>query len=619
MTTHGTGSELRTGRATAAPGGTEGERPSPPHPFDSGPEADAVLLARALADARSPRPVGPDTPAGPARPRWGGRTRGVPGRRPGDAVDLDQLLRHSLAADPAAAGGERGRLRPHPSAGALHPVRAHLLVGAGCPVPPGRYAYEPLGHRLTRRGPGPTRPAPGLVVVLTVIARRTAAHYGHRAWPLLLLDAGHAAAAVALAALGHGCAAEVCLDSGADLLAAAAGLPAPGAWPDSHPGTPTEHPLAAVRVTPRSSGAAQDAPADPYGARGGARPVPGHRTGAGPLAPWAELPPASALVPHGLAPDARTCRTDAVLRALTRTTAAPPSWWAAGPPRTVASPSVLRAALAARRSAAPPLAGEPGPDRLAAVLAAAASACPDGPHWCVATGGPRPGLYVLGGARRPHDPLGSHDGPVLRRIADGEARPTLAAWAAGQAWLADAGAVLLAHSGPNGAGPTGAPGRSGAVAARRVRADHLAAGYAIGHAQLVAGVLGLRSRPVGSWQQADLGAALGGAPGQDWVLHGLALGTGGTPAAADRPAADRTAADRTAADRTAADGAAAHRTAAHRTDSGTRAPRGGTNADDSTDPHTDTAQDTGATGTDLGGGTDGPGHRTGTGRHHPAP
>ncbi|WP_374064256.1 hypothetical protein [Streptomyces himalayensis] len=36
---------------------------------------------------------------------------------------------------------------------------------------------------------------------------------------------------------------------------------------------------------------------------------------------------------------------------------------------------------------------------------------------------------------------------------------------------------------------------------------------------------GLSGRPVGSWQQADLGAALGAPPGGDWIIHGLALGT----------------------------------------------------------------------------------------------
>jgi hypothetical protein len=107
----------------------------------------------------------------------------------------------------------------------------------------------------------------------------------------------------------------------------------------------------------------------------------------------------------------------------------------------------------------------------------------------------------------------SDDGTTLRRHAAGEARPTLAAWAAGQAWIADAGAVLLAHGCPADAD------------AAHIRRTHLRAGFAVHLAHVTALRHGLAARPVGSWQQADLGAALGARPGRDWVVHGLALGT----------------------------------------------------------------------------------------------
>ncbi|SCE06403.1 hypothetical protein GA0115244_11633, partial [Streptomyces sp. DvalAA-19] len=94
-----------------------------------------------------------------------------------------------------------------------------------------------------------------------------------------------------------------------------------------------------------------------------------------------------------------------------------------------------------------------------------------------------------------------------------------ARWAAGQRWIGTAGAVLLAHGCPADASPP------------LVRGSHLAAGYAAGAAQAHATVLGLRSRPIGSWQQADLGAALGDAPGQDWIIHGLALAAPPAPPA----------------------------------------------------------------------------------------
>ncbi|MYX88226.1 nitroreductase, partial [Streptomyces sp. SID4915] len=94
----------------------------------------------------------------------------------------------------------------------------------------------------------------------------------------------------------------------------------------------------------------------------------------------------------------------------------------------------------------------------------------------------------------------------------GDARPSLAHWAAGQLWLADTGAALLAHGCPSDA------------PASQIRHDHLAAGFAAGTAHAHAAAEGINARPVGSWQQADLGAALGDTPGHDWVLHGLALG-----------------------------------------------------------------------------------------------
>ncbi|MFP3992648.1 SagB/ThcOx family dehydrogenase, partial [Streptomyces sp. E11-3] len=160
-------------------------------------------------------------------------------------------------------------------------------------------------------------------------------------------------------------------------------------------------------------------------------------------------------------------------------------------------------AAQARRSARPPLAGVPSPGELAAVLAVAEQ---PGTRWCLAVGGTHPNLLQL-----------SSNNDELITLARGDARPTLAVWAARQAWLADCGAVLLAYGCPSDAPPA------------RVRHEHLAAGIGVGLAQVTATALGLRSRPVGSWQGADLGAALGGPTDQDWIIHGLALGRGRTP------------------------------------------------------------------------------------------
>ncbi|MFF9494434.1 nitroreductase family protein [Streptomyces flaveolus] len=357
-------------------------------------------LVTALARARSPKRPGPDTSAGTAVRPWPGPPCPIPEAGPAD-LDLRALLRLSLAAsDPS------GRLRPTPSAGALHPVDTELAVGTGCSLPPGRYGYDPLRHRVHHVGPPVDGTPPGVTAALSVTAQRTVSHYGHRAWPLLLLDTGHAAAALLLAAR--------VLNTGE-----------PGVRMDGR----TENPLAVVRIPP---------------------------------------------------PDGRSPRRPAE-------TEDPPT----------------PADLLARRSTPPPLPGLPPRDALRAVLATAERAgSGDLLRWCAAVGPPRPGLVEL-----------APEGTTLRRYASGEARPTLAAWAAGQAWLADAGAVLLAHGCPTDADTA------------HIRRAHLRAGFAVHLAHVTALRHGLAARPVGSWQQADLGAALGAAPGRDWVVHALALGT----------------------------------------------------------------------------------------------
>ncbi|WP_436993614.1 SagB/ThcOx family dehydrogenase [Streptomyces sp. enrichment culture] len=360
-------------------------------------EQRPVDLVAALARARSPEHPGTDTPAGPAVRAWPGPPRTIPGAAPGE-LDVEAVLRLSLAASDGS-----GRLRPAPSAGALHPVDAELVVGAGCSLPPGRYGYDPLRHRVHRLGRCPDGTPPGVTAELSVTARRTASHYGHRAWPLLLLDTGHAAAALLLAARALG-----------------------AGEPEARLDGPAGSPPAAVHIPPPGADT-------------------GHR-----------------------------------------------------PPRDTPTP----AELLARRSDPPPLPGTPPPDALRAVLTAAAGAGAGELRWCAAVGPPHPGLV---------EPAAG--GTALRRYAAGEARPTLAAWAAGQAWIADAGAVLLAHGCPADAD------------APHIRRAHLRAGFAVHLAHLTARRHGLAARPVGSWQQADLGAALGAAPGRDWIVHGLALGT----------------------------------------------------------------------------------------------
>ncbi|MFD3795908.1 nitroreductase [Streptomyces californicus] len=490
------------------------------------------FLGRALADARSPRvpalsPYVPERPfpwSGPGLPLSAGGRRqtdaaaafgGPRGRAAAGArtdsghrlattgtgtlgaapishdapLDLARLLRLSLA----APAGTSGRLRPVPSAGALHPVRAHLLVGPGCSLPPGRYAYDLHTHRAHPRGPAPDGVPAGVLVVLTVAASRTVAHYGHRAWPLLLLDAGHAAAALAQA--GPPTAdVLVCLDADGALLSAAAGLPRAPARHSEWQAAELEPPLAAVWFTPSG---------------GSVRTID-------PLSAWATRGRASAPVRAPGPPIAQPCelsRTQRLLSLLAQAPARPAgTWHPASRPEGVTGKT-----LTTRRSAPPDdLRRPPERELLASVLTTARTASPAGPDWTVVTGGAAPALYTASPGR-----------PGLLLHAHGDARPTLARWAARQTWIGTTGAVLLAHGCPDDAPPA------------EVRISHLAAGYAIGLAQTHATALGLRSRPIGSWQQADLGAALGEAPGRDWVVHGLALGA--PPAKTTTPPATRTA------------------------------------------------------------------------------
>ncbi|MFD4128412.1 nitroreductase [Streptomyces globisporus] len=443
------------------------------------PAAPDVLRA-ALADARSPR-VPELSPYVPERPfPWNGPTTTY-ASEPGIAIDLDRALRLSLA----APAGTPGRLRPVPSAGALHPVRAHLLLGRGCSLPPGRYAYDPRTHRAHRRGPAPDGVPPGALVVLTVAASRTVAHYGHRAWPLLLLDTGHAAAALALAGATTADV-LVSLDADGRLLSAAAGLPEAPDWQGVWPGAEPEFPLAAVRLMP-----------------------PGCPVEAGtPLRAWAAPPRASAPTPQpgaDTAPPRELASARHLLHHIAGASGRPEGTW-----HPAHRPGELTdEALEARRSAPPenlscPLDNE----LLTRILATVQSVPPDGPAWTVALGGVTPALYAAAPGR-----------PGLDVRAVGDARPTLAHWAAGQQWIGAAGAVLLAHGCPDD------------TPRATVRSSHLVAGYATGVAQAHATALGLRSRPIGSWQQADLGAALGDTPGRDWIVHGLALGAPPTTAA----------------------------------------------------------------------------------------
>jgi SagB-type dehydrogenase family enzyme len=104
-------------------------------------------------------------------------------------------------------------LRSTPSAGALYPLELYAACGRVEELEPALYHYDPLDHALERLRPiafaeelGPVTPYPELlaesaaVVVATTVFWRSRFKYGARAYRFVLLEAGHLAQSLLLAA-----------------------------------------------------------------------------------------------------------------------------------------------------------------------------------------------------------------------------------------------------------------------------------------------------------------------------------------------------------------------------------------------------------------------------------
>jgi SagB-type dehydrogenase family enzyme len=115
----------------------------------------------------------------------------------------------------ATFGGARWPSRPVPSAGAKYPLEVHLLVRAVDGVPPGCYRYLPDEHALATTGPAvpfPTLPAIFLgqsyvvsaaaILIIGGRLNQTTERYGDRGYRYVLLEAGHVAQNIGLAATG---------------------------------------------------------------------------------------------------------------------------------------------------------------------------------------------------------------------------------------------------------------------------------------------------------------------------------------------------------------------------------------------------------------------------------
>lgn len=229
--------------------------------------------------------------------QWPGRIqRALPGMARVPVLSLVRTLFWGSELHPDPATGRPGTIRRRavPSAGACYPVQVHLVCGAGCDVPPGRYAFDAeQGILLRRSGPPGGAVGRGAVVVFTVLPQRTAARYHHRALPLLLSDTAYAAAALAHHAAWHGVtAAQVRSEPGT--LAALADLPGYGEWKEQWPATGPELALAAVSLEGFLPGVATPS------AGPGPLPVPERRPRLLPeIADWAAAHrPAPAVLPY---------------------------------------------------------------------------------------------------------------------------------------------------------------------------------------------------------------------------------------------------------------------------------------------------------------------------------
>jgi SagB-type dehydrogenase family enzyme len=143
------------------------------------------------------------------------RSRRTYGQTPLTLEELSTVLFAAQGITDTARG-----LRAAPSAGALYPLETYSIVHRVQGLAPGLYHYRPsnhtlalldeqeLGGKLTLAGVGQLMLArAGAVIVFSAVYARTTRRYGARSERYILLEAGHAAQNIYLAAEGAGLAA----------------------------------------------------------------------------------------------------------------------------------------------------------------------------------------------------------------------------------------------------------------------------------------------------------------------------------------------------------------------------------------------------------------------------
>lgn len=185
-----------------------------------------------------------------------------------DLASISQLFFDSLALSAwKRAGGVSWALRVNPSSGNLHPTEGYLICGrvAGLTGTPMVAHYAPREHSLEVRAEFPLEtwqaltsdlPEDMILIGLSSIHWREAWKYGERGFRYCQLDAGHAIAAISLAAAGLGWQARLLEDLATGQLAHLLGISDPQ-------GVEAEHPDCLLAVYPQDQSSAGESLPEP--------------------------------------------------------------------------------------------------------------------------------------------------------------------------------------------------------------------------------------------------------------------------------------------------------------------------------------------------------------------
>ena len=246
-------------------------QPAPFRSYDGSPRIDLIAALRDEGRAPEARPWLPAWLTADYDDLW--RPGGQRTTTPGLPV-VSALLRFSLGLSAwKQAGTSRWALRVNPSSGNLHPTEGYLVLGPGVgnADQPGVYHYAPDRHALEQRclfAPSGWRevachlPDGAFLAAVTSIHWREAWKYGERAFRYCQHDAGHALAAMRMAAALLGWRLALLPSWSHEDMAAVLGLDRDEDFGDSEREEPAWLAVVAPQWPPGSSDAEARQPAD---------------------------------------------------------------------------------------------------------------------------------------------------------------------------------------------------------------------------------------------------------------------------------------------------------------------------------------------------------------------